>query len=193
MMLSGDFARGINDESGRIYYGGGRLALRFPALSVWVAGGTYDPRLEGEGWDLTVGGGAAINFLKTPSLPVSISLQLGGGAVGMTSENTTVNAIAGLAFTANIPSGSITVHPWIMPRGQGSWLTLGEVTVRQLGAGASGGLDIDLPIGLGIHSVVDVIKVWEGSPSIMTLQGGTVMTVGGGLHYAISIPNFGAL
>ena len=72
-------------------------------------------------------------------------------------------------------------------------LKFGEATIRQLGAGGSGGLDIDLPGGWGVHSAFDVIRVWEGSPPIMTQLGGTVITVGGGLHYAISIPSFGAL
>jgi hypothetical protein len=53
----------------------------------------------------------------------------------------------------------------------------------EVGFGASGGLNINLPVGLGFHAALDMLTI--GDPSISPL------TAGVGIHYKIAVPSLG--
>ena len=188
--LNGDFGRGINDESGKGQFYGGRVVLGVPMVSFWVGGGLYDART-GADKEVTIGGGAAINLIKAPLLPVALTLQVGGATVGCGTDCSNLNLVAGPALKINIPTPGIGIEPWIMPRVHMTRLSFGGESISQTGFGASGGLNINLPMGLGLHVVVDFANFAEKTSGIMTALESSPMTAGIGLHYKIAVPSLG--
>ena len=187
--LAGDFGKGINDESGKGNFIGGRIVLGVPMVSFWVGGGQYDPR-GGMDKQTTIGGGAAINLIKAPILPVALTLQVGGATVSCGDDCSGLNMFVGPALKINVPTPGIGIEPWIMPRVNLSRRSeLGE-SATQTGFGASGGVNINLPMGLGFHAVVDFAKI-PASISDLQIPEASPMTAGIGLHYKIAVPSLG--
>jgi opacity protein-like surface antigen len=188
--LAGDFGKGINDESGKGNFMGGRIVLGVPMVSFWVGGGQYDPR-GGMDKETTIGGGAAINLIKAPILPVALTLQVGGATVSCGDDCSGLNVFVGPALKINVPTPGIGIEPWIMPRVNLSRTSFAGESITQKGFGASGGVNINLPMGLGVHAVVDFAKFGETTSGIMTALERSPMTAGIGLHYKIAVPSLG--
>ena len=180
--LNGDFGRGINDESGKTQFYGGRVVLGVPMLSFWVGGGLWDPRT-GADKEVTLGGGAAINLIKAPVLPVALTLQAGAATVSCGDDCTTISGVVGPALKVNVPNPAIGIEPWIMPRFQFCRDSDAGTSDTDTGVGVSGGVNINMPMGLGLHVVAD----WSssGDPAVKPLVGGI------GLHYKIAVPSLG--
>jgi hypothetical protein len=180
--LAGDFGRGLNDESGKTNFYGGRVVLGVPMLSFWVGGGVWDPRTGGDK-QTALGGGAAINLIKAPILPVALTLQVGAATVSCGDDCTDISAVAGPALKVNVPNPAIGIEPWIMPRVQVFRESDGGISDTEAGFGVSGGLNINMPMGLGLHVVADWSSI--GDPAVKPLVGGI------GLHYKIAVPSLG--
>ena len=191
--LSGDYGMGlVTDESARTDFFGGRLQLGLPAFSLWVSGGAYDS-WTGPGMEITMGGGVALNVLKARSLPVSLSLQAGGGTLPCGSGCTTINAFAGPALKLNVAGAVDIFHPWIMPRVHVTRFNVSGGYRDQVGFGGSGGFAVNLPFGLGIHGAIDFSIFEETTSDAIFAERRSPLVVGGGLHYLISIPGLGGL
>ena len=172
--LNGDFGKGLNDASGKGNFMGARVVLGVPMVSFWVGLGQYDsydpdPALQAAAIfdkEITLGGGAAINLIKAPLLPVALTLQVGGATVGCGADCSNLNVVAGPALKINIPTPGVGIEPWIMPRVHMTRISSGGESTTQTGFGASGGLNINLPMGLGIHAVVDFANFPEKTTGI---------------------------
>jgi hypothetical protein len=192
--LNGDFGKGINDESGKGTFMGGRVVLGVPMVSFWVGAGQYDwnssdPAVDDK--EIALGGGAAINLIKAPLLPVALSLQVGGATLGCGDDCSDLHVVAGPALRINVPTPGIGVEPWIMPRVHMSRMSFGGESVTQTGFGASGGVNISLPMGLGFHAVVDFAKIPAKTSGLLQVPKSSPMTAGFGLHYKIAVPSLG--
>jgi hypothetical protein len=188
--LNGDFGRGMNDDSDKGNFMGGRVVLGVPMVSFWVGGGLYDAG-DGADKETTIGGGAAINLIKAPLLPVALTLQAGGATVTCGDNCSGLNMFVGPALKINVPTPAIGIEPWIMPRVHMSRTSFGGESITQKGIGVSGGLNINLPMGLGLHAVVDFANFGEATSGIITALSATPMTAGIGLHYKIAVPSLG--
>jgi opacity protein-like surface antigen len=189
--LNGDFGVGVNGDADSTKFYGGRIVLGVPMVSFWVGGGTYihtNPAIENE---ITLGGGAAINLIKAPILPVALTLQVGGATLGCGDDCSNLNVVAGPALKVNVPTPGIGIEPWIMPRVHMSRVSFGGESITQTGFGVSGGLNINLPMGLGLHAVVDFASFSEKTAGVMTMLENSPMTAGIGLHYKIAVPSLG--
>lgn len=192
--LAGDFGRGINDESGKANFFGGRVILGVPMLSFWVGAGQVDfrnPDPNVDDKEITLGGGAAINLIKAPLLPVALTLQAGGSTMSCGDDCTDLHLVAGPALRVNVPTPGVGIEPWVMPRVHMSRQSVGGETVTQTGFGASGGINVNLPMGLGFHAVVDYAKIPEGTSGLWTIDEAKPMLVGIGIHYKIAVPSLG--
>lgn len=189
--LNGDFGRGVNDDSGEGNFYGGRVVLGVPMLSFWVGGGMYDSGVPNADSEVTLGGGAAFNLIKAPILPVALTLQVGGGTVGCGTDCSELNLVAGPALRINVPTPGIGIEPWIMPRLQLSRVSAGETDITQTGFGASGGVNINLPMGLGIHAAADFASLPESTSGLVTILESQPFTAGIGVHYKITVPSLG--
>ncbi len=188
--LAGDFGRGLNDESGKTNFYGGRVILGVPAVSFWVGGGVWDPR-GGADKETTLGGGAAINLIKAPLLPVALTLQVGGSTLSCGDDCSDLHLLAGPALRINVPTPGVGIEPWIMPRVHMSRLSWGGESATQTGFGASAGININLPVGLGFHAAVDFASLPESTSGLLTLDDVSPMYGGIGIHYKIAVPSLG--
>ena len=190
--LWGDYGRGLNDDAGKANYFGGRAELGIPVASFWVGAGAVSPD-QVEGYEVTVGGGAGINLIKGPMVPIKVSVQAGYATIAsgrFTGEGGRLRTIPfGLAAAANLGTGGVSVVPWAYAFGE--WVHLNPTdgeSLSKIGYGISGGLELNLPVGLGIYAAID----W----SSVDLLGGTdtrtnPLTAGFGLSYKATIPSLG--
>ena len=63
-------------------------------------------------------------------------------------------------------------------------------SATQTGLGASGGVNINLPMGLGFHAVVDFAKIPANTSGLLIPESSPI-TAGIGLHYKIAVPSLG--
>jgi hypothetical protein len=141
--------------------------------------------------EITLGGGAAINIIKAPILPVALTLQVGGATVGCGTDCSNLDLFAGPALKINVPTPGIGIEPWIMPRLHMSRMSTGGASVTQTGFGASGGVNINLPMGLGIHVAADLAKFPAKTSGALQALEASPLTAGIGLHYKIAVPSLG--
>ncbi len=179
--LAGEYGRGLNDESFKTDYFGGRIAIGLPMVSFWGGAGAVK---NGES-EVTFGGGVAINVIKGPLVPVAVSLQAGVGYLSEDGENLLIVPI-GAVLAINVPNSPVDVRPWVMPRVE-IQRTSNGVSQTEVGFGVSGGLNVTLPGGLGFHAALDWMTIDYGSGSVKPLL------AGGGIHYRISVPSLGVL
>ncbi len=177
--VAGNFSRGLNDESGKTNFFGGRAVLGLPMFSVWAGGGA----VQNGDTEVTFGGGAAVSVIKGPMLPVGVSLQAGLGYFSVAGF-TTLTVPAGPVVTINVPSPAVDVTPWVHPRVHIQRVSNGT-SDTDFGFGASAGVNVTLPMGFGGQVAVDWMTI--GDPSVKPLM------VGIGAHYKISVPSLGVM
>ena len=171
-----DWGMGINDdakiggESGM--YFGGRLGYAMQMVTVYAAGGIFPIGIDGIDGEMTFGGGVGVHVINKAEMPVSLSVQGGAGYVKF-GDDTQLSVIGGALVGINVPSTGVAIKPWVMPRVHYVKITDFD---GELGFGASGGLAVDLPMGVGFHLGLDWITI--GDPSIKPLG------VGAGVHYS---------
>lgn len=182
--INGDFGRGVNDDAYKTNYFGGRVIVGTPAASFWAGGGI----LKNGDSEVSFGGGAAVHVLKGPAVPVSVSIQAGVGVISeefLDETYTTMNIPVGPVFTFDVPSPAADVSPWVSPRVHIMRTSGGGESDSEIGFGASGGINVTLPTGLGFHAALDIMTI--GDPSMKPFY------AGGGVHYTIAVPSLGVI
>ncbi len=182
--ISGDFARGLNTESGQLNAFGGRIGVSTPIVGVWAGAGSLNMG-SGLGSELTFAGGLALKVFDPPLAPVQISLQAGAGILnqtvnilGVEESLNTMNVPIGVAFAFKAPTPGVNIQPWIMPRLHYNRVSFAGLSGSNVGFGASGGVNLTLPVGFGGHLAIDYMSIDSASPIV----------VGMGLHYTIPFP-----
>jgi hypothetical protein len=182
LTIAGDYGRGLNDNSGKSNYFGGRATLGLPMFAITVGGGSAKP--EGGTSLTTFGADVAVTVLKGPAVPVTVSLQAGVGSY-KADPLTFMHIPVGAALAFNVKSPGASVEPWVAPRLDITRTsgTVGTISVSdtEMDIGASGGVNVGLPSGLGFHLALDWINIENAAP----------LTVGAGVHYTIKIPSLG--
>lgn len=176
LTIAGDYGRGINDASGKTNYFGGRATLGLPMFAITLGAGSA--KASGLSSVTSFGGDAAVTVLKGPAVPVSVSLQA-GAAYSSVSGVKTLHVPAGAALAFNVKSPSASIEPWVAPRVDYVSVKVGGLSANDTKFGASGGVNVGLPSGLGFHAAVDYLNISGGSP----------IMVGAGVHYTIKIPS----
>lgn len=174
--VAAQFARGLNDDSGKqssFGLGVGRAAER---VSFMVMGGYVATDTD----ELTLGANVAVHLLSDSDAPIQVSLQ---GGFGWASLDVGTESLSLMSFPIGVaiqgrPSGNgTTVTPWVMPR-------LHIVRTGELGIfpsdtstdfGVSAGLSINGEGGAGLHVAIDYLNVEGGSPFGLAV----------GVHYAL--------
>jgi hypothetical protein len=184
--LMGDFGRGLNDDSDKSNYFGGRIELGLPMVNLYAGAGTVKPEGDLAESSITFGGGAHVKLLKGPDAPVGVGVQAG---LGYLSEDgaTFMRVPFGVVLAFNVPSTGVAVTPWIAPRAEWQRISVeGFDSESKIGFGASGGLSIVLPVGLDFHAALDwmTIEFVEGFSF-------KPLVVGVGASYHITVPSLG--
>lgn len=172
-----------NDEAG----GGTGLAVTgrggFGAFGVTAILSSYNA--EGPaGSDLSVGATANYRLFGGPLVPLAVSLQAGAGYAKpedgfLPGDVTEWRFPIGVGFTLTIPNPVLAIKPWLAPR----------VDIRRTSPdvgdaftdtefGLSGGVELNLLTGLGLHAAYDAVFREGGTPGVFGI----------GAHYNFRVP-----
>ncbi len=170
-----DYGKGLNDSSGKLSAYGGRATLGLGFITV-MAGASSVSSGSGAGSELSYGGTASINIISAPLVPVGVSVFGGYGTVKINNVRQNSYPI-GAAFAVRPPTAGIGIEIWAAPRVD----IKNAASTTATNFGISGGVNLDLPIGLGIHAAVDYVAVSNAAPLLL----------GVGAHYKFTIPGLG--
>lgn len=199
--IAGDFGRTVNNKVNGIAAPqkpstiGARVSLGLPFVTVSVGAGIYDPKVLAQKNEVQYAGSAALKIFGAPLIPVAVSLQAGAGVITVgtgTGATKTVNIPVGIGVALNVPTPGASIEPWVAGRVHVSSVSTGGGTTSgtQLGYGASGGINLGLPIGVGVHVALDWASFAAKASSPILSQRNKIerLTVGVGLHYSIKLP-----
>jgi hypothetical protein len=167
-----------------------RATLGLPVVTLGFGVGLYDPK-GGASKQTQLAANAALKIFSPPLVPLGVALQAGLGYVKLGSglgAQTQYTVPIALGIAVKPPTPGLAVEAWAAPRVQlGVTSALGNSTLRA-GYGISGGVNIGLPTGLGLHAALDWSKVAQKTTNAVTLPETQTLVVGVGLHYTFTIP-----
>lgn len=170
---------------------GARAVLGLPIFSVGVGGGIYSPDVTGADKEMQFSGSVALKVFSPPLLPVGVSVQAGAGYLQQGSGATAVKTIdipLGLAVGVKPPSPVVSFEAWAAPRVQLRRTSVGNNSATQTGIGASAGVNLGMPMGLGLHLAADWAQLSRKTSGTLNLGKTEVLVFGVGLHYTFTIP-----
>jgi len=145
------------------------------------------------GADVAVGGTLNYKLLGGPLVPLSVTLQAGvsyakpgeqlffasGSGIPAGSEFTLYHVPIGIGFALVIPNPVLSIHPWLAPRVDIAYQKAGDASNTDTNFGLSGGLELNLLNGFGIHAAYDRVFAKDVADPA---------TFGIGAHYAFRVP-----
>ena len=145
------------------------------------------------GADVAVGGTLNYKLLGGPLVPLSVTLQAGvsyakpgedvvlpaGSGIPVVSEFTLYHVPIGIGFALVIPNPVLSIHPWLAPRVDIAYTKAGGASNTDTNFGLSGGLELNLLNGFGIHAAYDRVFAKDVADPA---------TFGIGAHYAFRVP-----
>jgi hypothetical protein len=172
-----------NTEAGK----GTALALSgragFGPLGATAMLSTLNPDGPGDS-ELSVGATLNYKVFGGPLIPLSVTLQ---GGIGYSKPDNgflpgqEVNELrfpVGVGFALTIPNPALAIKPWIAPRLDIVRSSGSGQSNTESNFGLSGGLELNLLSGLGVHAAYDRVFIDGGDPSVFGL----------GAHYSFRIP-----
>lgn len=143
---------------------------------------TFNPEGAGDN-NLSVGATLNYKIFGGPLIPLSVTLQGGIGYskpdVGiLPGDEDELRFPIGLGFALTIPNPALAIHPWLAPRVDVIRVSGGGLSDTETNFGLSGGVELNLLNGLGVHAAYDRVFADGGDPGIFGL----------GAHYAFRIP-----
>lgn len=194
--VSGEFARGLNEDSGKQSSFAARATLGLSAFSVGAGVGTYDTGSETE---LQYAGHAALRVIGGALFPASVALQAGfaqvrTGGVGGGGDVTMRHLPFAVGIGLNVPAAAFLLEPWVAPRYAVRWIDAGSETVTQRGVGVSAGVNLGFANGLALHAAADWADLGadEVPPALAAAYPDiTPLTLGVGLAYTFRLPTPG--
>ncbi|UCG84955.1 MAG: hypothetical protein JSW71_13510 [Gemmatimonadota bacterium] len=197
--LFGDYGRGLNEESLKSNYFGGRAELGLPFVNFWAGIGSVkaDSATVGAATssEMTYGGGASFNILKGPLVPVHVAVQAGFGYLKRDLGNNVSSKVTkipfGLSAAINLPTPGVGVKPWAYAFGEyQSRSETGAESESKVGFGISGGLEVNLQMGLGLYAALNWSSIDFGAEG-ETDTTESPLFLGVGLSYKIQVPTLG--
>lgn len=184
LTINGDIGFGVNDDAKPtgetpLAYGG-HASLGLGIVTV-TAGASLVDLKGGADKEVGFGGNVALNVFKAPAMPVAVSVFGGAGTISFSGTSSS-SFVGGAAVGVAPPLTGASLELWAAPRVHISKV---EGFDSETGFGASGGVNLGLPMGLGLHVAADWITI--GDPSVKPL------VLGAGAHYKFTIPGLGGM
>jgi hypothetical protein len=174
---------------------GARALLGLPFITLGVGVGSYNPDVTGADKAVQFMGSAALKLFSPPLVPIGLSLQAGAGYLKQGPAGSEVKAISvpvGIGVAIKPPTPGLSVEVWGAPRLQFNAVSVtGGGSRAQAGIGASGGVNLGMPMGLGLHVAADYTKMSakaSAGTGGLTLPQTQTLVLGVGLHYTFTIP-----
>jgi hypothetical protein len=159
---------------GTSYGATGRLGVGPFGVTASVA--RFNP--EGPGDQLTsVGGTLNYKVFGGPLVPLTVTLQ-GGAGYAKQDDVSFYRFPVGLGLGLTIPNPALAIKPWLAPRLDVSRVSSPLGSDTETNFGISGGLELNLLSGLGLHASYDRVFADVEDPSIFAA----------GLHYTFRVP-----
>ncbi len=182
-----DYGSGLNDASGHARHWGGRAGLGTGRLQLTAGGGAWDagsstsPQLGGTGLLRIVGrgsGGLALHALAGAGYTRS-------GPADSSATYVTIPLGFAVAHSGLRTSrGALT--PWLASVAELDQVSFSGIRATQTGLALSGGVAAMLSGRLGLHLALEASRMFERRVGGVTLQEGTRVTVGAGVHLVLS-------
>jgi hypothetical protein len=165
-----------NDAAGDGTAYGATARLGVGPFGVTGSVARFDP--EGAGDQLTsVGGTLNYKIFGGPLVPLTVTLQ--GGAGYATQDDVSFYRFpVGLGLGLTIPNPALAIKPWLAPRLDVSRVSTPLASDTETNFGISGGVELNLLSGLGLHASYDRVFADVEDPSIFAA----------GLHYTFRVP-----
>jgi hypothetical protein len=174
---------GFPDENagkGTAYGVSGRAGFGLFGVTAMLA--TFDPDGTGDN-DVRVGATLNYKMFGAPLTPLTVTLQ---GGIGYSKPDLGVfpgdedelRLPVGLGFALTIPNPLAAIQPWLAPRVDITRVSGGGLSDSETAFGLSGGLELNLLNGFGVHAAYDRVFADGSDPGIF----------GFGAHYAFRIP-----
>ena len=173
-----------NDAAGGGHAFGATASLGLGPLGVTGRVSRYAPDLTDPLW--SAGATANYKVFGGPLVPIAATLQAGAGYsssdVGCVPPGACdINEWrfpVGLGISLTIPNPALAIKPWIAPRVDIVRTSLDGSSTTETDFGISGGVQLNLLTGLGLHATYDLMMVDPENRGIF----------GAGLHYNFRIP-----
>jgi hypothetical protein len=173
-----------NDAAGGGHAFGATAALGLGPLGVTARVSRYSPDVTDPLWSA----GATLNYkvFGGPLVPIAATLQAGAGYASPDVACVPPGACevnewrfpVGLGIALTIPNPALAIKPWIAPRVDIVRTSLDGESSTETDFGISGGVQLNLLTGLGLHATYDLMMVDPENRGIF----------GAGLHYNFRIP-----
>jgi hypothetical protein len=173
-----------NDEAGGGTVFGVTGRGGFGPLGVTATLSSFDQDGPG-GSDVSVGGTLNYKLLGGPLVPLSVTLQGGVSYLKLSEgflpdeEVSSYRFPVGVGFALVIPNPVLSIHPWLAPRVDIAYQKAGDASNTDTNFGLSGGLELNLLNGFGIHAAYDRVFAKDVADPA---------TFGIGAHYAFRVP-----
>ncbi|MBI3983355.1 MAG: hypothetical protein HY337_10610 [Gemmatimonadetes bacterium] len=171
-----------------------RATLGLPFIAIGVGAGQYNSDTTASDKEIQFSGTLGLKLFSPPLVPVGIGLNAGVGYLKVgTGANATkyLSVPLGIGIAVKPPSPSVSFEIWGSPRVQLNAVSAPTGKRTQAGIGASGGINIGMPMGLGLHVAADwtsmSAKAAAGTGSL-TLPKTQTLVLGLGIHYTFTIP-----
>jgi hypothetical protein len=175
-----------NDEAGggNAYGVTGRLGMGAFGATAMLS--TYNP--DGPiGSEVSVGGTLNYRVFGGPLVPLAVTLQAGIGYAKPDQllpddgidELSEVRFPVGAGFALTIPNPALAIKPWLAPRLDVVRRSVeGSDDETDSEFGLSGGIELNLLNGLGLHASYDAVFADGGNPGVFGI----------GAHYTFAVP-----
>jgi len=172
LSIAFDYGKGLNTNSGKLKAYGGRATLGFAMINVSAGVSSVDLGATSE---ISYGALASVNVISAPLVPIGISIFGGFGTIDP-GGGSIKNYPIGVAIAVKPPTPGLGIEIWAAPRVN----IVNDGTDTDTDFAVSGGLNLDLPMGLGIHAALDYVA-----------KDNEELLFGAGLHYKFVIPGLG--
>ncbi|HEX6645283.1 MAG TPA: hypothetical protein VF037_11410 [Gemmatimonadales bacterium] len=173
-----------NEAAGGGHAFGATAALGLGALGVTARVSRYSPDIDDPLWSA----GATLNYkvFGGPLVPIAATLQAGAGYASPEFACVPPGACdvnqwrfpIGLGVSVTIPNPALAIKPWIAPRVDIVRTSLDGTSETETDFGVSGGVQLNLLTGLGLHATYDLMMADPENRGIF----------GAGLHYTFRLP-----
>lgn len=125
----------------------------------------------------SVGGSLNYKVFGGPLIPLTVTLQAGAG-YAKEDDVKLYRFPLGLGLALTIPNPALAIKPWLAPRVDIARVSSTAGSETETNFGISGGVELNLLSGLGLHASYDRVFAGDEDPSIFTA----------GLHYTLRVP-----
>lgn len=173
---------------------GVRAILGLPFISLGLGGGIYNTDVPGADKEVQFMVSGALKLFTPPLVPVGLGIQAGAGYQKLGSGAFAVKTISvpiGIGVAVKPPTPSVSFEAWGAPRVQFNAVSVTGSSRVQAGVGASAGVNLGMPMGLGLHVAADWLKLSSKASAgtgSLTLPETQTLVFGVGLHYTFTIP-----